>query len=189
MKTGNITAGMRRLANLLDKISQRSGEAVSWLTLLMVTVTCLVVLLRYVFDLGWIWLQESVTWMHAMVFMIGAAFTMQREDHVRVDILYRGMSNRKQAWVNLLGTIFLLCPTTLLILFSGLGYVHDSWNYKEVSQEAGGLQALYILKAVIPLAATLLTLQGLSLALRSVLVLMGVSPDPNPGGAAERAKP
>ena len=167
---------MQRLANLLDRISQRSGEAISWLTLLMVTMTCLVVLLRYVFDLGWIWLQESVTWMHAMVFMIGAAFTMQREDHVRVDILYRSMNITKQAWVNLLGTIFLLFPTTLLILFSSLGYVHDSWNYSEVSQEAGGLQALYILKAVIPLTATLLTLQGLSLALRSVLVLLGVKP-------------
>ena len=186
---GNFTAGMQRLATTLDKISQRSGEAISWLTLLMVTITCLVVLLRYVFDLGWIWLQESVTWMHAMVFMIGAAFTMQREDHVRVDILYRGMTLRKQAWVNLLGTLFLLFPTTLLILFSSLGYVHDSWNYREVSQEAGGLQALYILKAVIPLAASLLTLQGLSLALRSVLVLMGVTPGRVAAGTSQELKP
>ncbi len=189
MKIANITGGMLRLAKLLDTISQRSGEAISWLTLLMVIITCLVVLLRYVFDLGWIWLQESVTWMHAMVFMIGAAFTMQREDHVRVDILYRGMTIKKQAWVNLLGTLFLLFPTTLLILFSSLGYVHDSWGYKEVSQEAGGLQALYILKAVIPLAATLLTLQGLSLALRSVLVLMGITPSEESAGTSERVLP
>lgn len=180
---------MQRLASFLDKMSQRSGEAISWLTLFMVTVTCLVVLLRYVFDLGWIWLQESVTWMHAMVFMLGAAFTMQREEHVRVDILYRGMTIRKQAWVNLLGTVFLLFPTTLLILFSGLGYVHDSWNYKEVSQEAGGLQALYILKAVIPLAAALLTLQGLSLALRSLLILMGIEPESASTGTQERERP
>jgi TRAP-type mannitol/chloroaromatic compound transport system permease small subunit len=185
----NITSGMQGLANILDKISQRSGEAISWLTMLMVTITCLIVLLRYVFDQGWIWLQESVTWMHAMVFMIGGAFTMQREDHVRVDILYRGMTIKKQALVNLLGTIFLLFPTTLLILFSSLGYVHDSWNYREVSQEAGGLQALYILKGVIPLAATLLTLQGLSLALRSILVLMGITPRADTAAASEKVLP
>lgn len=180
---------MQRLAELIDELSRRSGEAISWLTLLMVTVTCLVVVLRYVFDLGWIWLQESVTWMHATVFMLGAAFTMQREDHVRVDILYRGMDARGQAWVNLLGTVFLLFPTTLLILFSGLGYVHNSWSYREVSQEAGGLQALYLLKALIPLAAALLTLQGLSLALRSLLVLMGLGPQEASSGASGEARP
>ena len=99
------------------------------------------------------------------------------------------MTIKKQALVNLLGTIFLLFPTTLLILFSSLGYVHDSWNYREVSQEAGGLQALYILKGVIPLAAILLTLQGLSLALRSVLVLMGITPQPDAARASEKVLP
>lgn len=185
----NLTTAMQGLANRLDRISQRSGEAISWLTLFMVIITCLVVVLRYIFDLGWIWLQESVTWMHAMVFMIGAAFTLQREDHVRVDIVYRGMTAKKQAWVNLLGTLFLLFPTTLLIFFSSLGYVQDSWGFGEVSQEAGGLQALYILKAVIPLASGLLTLQGLSLALRSVLILLGATSDPDPQGASDGARP
>ncbi|MCW8844233.1 MAG: TRAP transporter small permease subunit [Gammaproteobacteria bacterium] len=168
---------LQRLAGGLDKLSQRTGEAVSWLTLFMVIVTCIVVILRYVFDLGWIWLQESVTWMHATVFMVGAAYTLQREDHVRVDILYRGMSARKQAWVNLLGTVFLLLPTTLLILFSSLVYVSSSWQYQEVSQEAGGLPALYLLKAVMPLGAALLSLQGFALGLRSLLVLLGLPAD------------
>jgi TRAP-type mannitol/chloroaromatic compound transport system permease small subunit len=169
------------LARRLDNLSRLTGEAVSWLTLFMVLVTCVVVVLRYIFDLGWIWLQESVTWMHAMVFMIGAAYTLQREEHVRVDILFRGMSPRGQAWVNLLGTLFLLLPTTLLILYSSVGYVISSWHYQEVSQEAGGLQALYLLKAVIPLAATLLTLQGLALGIRSGLTLMGLPGESDSG--------
>ena len=162
------------LAGGLDRLSQGTGKAVSWLTLFMVIVTCIVVVLRYVFDLGWIWLQESVTWMHSMVFMIGAAYTLQREDHVRVDIRYRNMSVRKQAWVNVLGTLFLLLPTTLLIFFSSLEYVGSSWRYQEVSQEAGGLPALFLLKAMIPLGAMLLSLQGLALGLRSLLLLLGL---------------
>ena len=178
MRAQTANLKLQRIASGLDWLSQRTGEAVSWLTLLMVIVTCIVVVLRYVFDLGWIWLQESVTWMHAAVFMIGAAYTLQREDHVRVDILYRGMTTRKQAWVNLLGTLFLLLPTTLLILFSSLVYVTSSWHYQEVSQEAGGLPALYLLKAVMPLGAALLSLQGLALGLRSVLVLLGLPADP-----------
>jgi len=175
---------LQRLAGGLDRLSQRTGEAVSWLTLFMVIVTCIVVVLRYVFDLGWIWLQESVTWMHATVFMIGAAYTLQREDHVRVDILYRGMTARKQAWVNLLGTLFLLLPTTLLILFSSVVYVSSSWQYQEVSQEAGGLPALYMLKAMMPLGAALLSLQGLALGLRSLLVLLGLPADSHTARAA-----
>jgi len=172
-----LTLRMQRVADALDRISVHTGQAISWLTLLMVIVTCIVVVLRYVFDMGWIWLQESVTWMHAMVFMIGAAYTLQREDHVRVDILYRGMTSKQQAWVNLLGTLFLLFPTTLLILFSSLSYVSASWQYQEVSQEAGGLHGLYILKAVIPVAAAMLSLQGLALGLRSGLVLLGLPAD------------
>ena len=185
MTSSAVNLVLRRLADGLDRLSQVTGEAVSWLTLFMVIVTCIVVVLRYVFDLGWIWLQESVTWMHSTVFMIGAAYTLQREEHVRVDILYRNMSVHKQAWVNLLGTLFLLLPTTLLILFSSLEYVSSSWRYQEVSQEAGGLPALYLLKAMIPLAASLLSLQGLALGLRSLLVLLGLPGIPRAAGAPE----
>jgi TRAP-type mannitol/chloroaromatic compound transport system permease small subunit len=176
---------LRRIADGLDRLSQATGQAVSWLTLCMVIVTCVVVVLRYVFDLGWIWLQESVTWMHSTVFMIGAAYTLQREEHVRVDILYRNMTARKQAWVNLLGTLFLLLPTTLLIFFSSLEYVSASWRYQEVSQEAGGLPALYLLKFLIPLGAALLSAQGLALGLRSLLVLLGLPPSPHAARVAE----
>ena len=91
------------MSKFLDAVSIKVGHGVSWLTLLMVLVTFVIVVMRYVFDTGLIWLQESLTWMHAAVFMLGAAYTLQQEEHVRVDIFYREMSDRRRAWVNLLG--------------------------------------------------------------------------------------
>ena len=95
---------------LLDRISSATGRAVSWLTLLMVVGTFVIVLLRYALDSGVVWLQEAVTWMHAMVFMLGAAYTLQRDEHVRVDIFYREMNRQKQALVNLFGIVLFVVP-------------------------------------------------------------------------------
>ncbi|SVC15426.1 uncharacterized protein METZ01_LOCUS268280, partial [marine metagenome] len=77
-----------------------TGQAAAWLTLVMVLATFIIVILRYAFDIGAIWLQESVIWMHGMVFMLGAAYTLQREEHVRVDVFYCKMSQKHQAVVN-----------------------------------------------------------------------------------------
>jgi TRAP-type mannitol/chloroaromatic compound transport system permease small subunit len=176
------------LVSALDRFSRLTGQAVSWLTLAMVLVSCTVVLMRYVFDFGWIWVQESVTWMHAMVFMIGASYTLEREDHVRVDIFFRKMSPRNQALVNIVGVLVLLLPTAMLILWSSSDYVMAAWRVKETSQEAGGLPALYLLKAVMPLAAILLAMQGVSLLLRNVLVLAGVVDDHGSAGGSNRGE-
>jgi TRAP-type mannitol/chloroaromatic compound transport system permease small subunit len=96
--------------SLLDRISSITGKAAAWLTLFMVIVTFVVVIMRYVFDAGLIWVQESVVWMHAVVFMLGAAYTLRAEEHVRVDIFYRTMSERRRAWVDLIGVIVFLLP-------------------------------------------------------------------------------
>ncbi len=115
------------------------GQGASWLILLMVLVTFVVVLLRYGFNLGWVWLQESVTYLHAAVFMLAAAWTWQDDGHVRVDIFYRGRSPRRQAWVNLLGTLLFLVPVCIYLLVIGWDYVAASWSLKEGSRQAGGL--------------------------------------------------
>ena len=86
---------------LLDRLSRITGTVTAWLTLAMVVVTTIIVILRFVFDAGFIWLQESVTWMHAAVFMLGASYTLLHEEHVRVDIFYRSMSARRRAWVDI----------------------------------------------------------------------------------------
>lgn len=162
---------MQRLISLIDRLSLVTGRAISWLTLGMVVVTFVIVVLRYVFDLGWIWLQESVTWMHALTFMIAAAYTLNKDEHVRVDIFYRQMSPYRQHLVDLIGTIVLLLPVSAFLLLSSLEYVAMSWQIGETSREAGGLPALYLLKTVIPVTASLLALQGIALALKSLLAL------------------
>ena len=166
--------GLLRFIEVLDRISRSAGRAVAWLTLLMVLVTFFVVLLRHMFDLGSIAMQESVTYMHAAVFMIGASYTLQRDGHVRVDIFYQGMSQRGRAWVNLLGTLILLIPVCAFILWSSWQYVFDAWSVAEGSPEAGGLPAVWVLKTLILLLPLLLLLQGLSWLLRNGLFLAGV---------------
>lgn len=139
----------------------------SWLTLLMVAITFVVVVLRYGFGMGWIALQESVLWMHGLALMLGSAYTLRHEAHVRVDVFYRLFDTRTRALVDLLGTLLLLFPVCAFILWSSWGYVADSWALGESSREAGGLPALYLLKTVIPLAAVLLAIEGITMVHRS----------------------
>ncbi|MCU7795641.1 MAG: TRAP transporter small permease subunit [Candidatus Thiodiazotropha sp. (ex Myrtea spinifera)] len=166
---------LERLAGFFEAINEWLGRTVSWLSLLMVLVSVSVVILRYVFDLGWIWLQESVTFMHAALFLVGAAYTLKHEGHVRVDIFYRGFSPRAQAWVDLLGSLLLLLPVCLFIFVISWDYVAQSWSLHEGSREAGGLEGVFLLKSLILMMAGLLVLQGLAIAIRCLLQLMGLS--------------
>ena len=130
---------MLRVRETLERFSELTGSAVAWLTILMVLGTFVIVVLRYGFDLGWIAMQESITWMHAAVFMLGTAYTLKRDEHVRVDIFYRGMSVRYRAAVNLAGTAVFLLPMTVFLAISSWDYVWTSWAIREASREAGGL--------------------------------------------------
>ncbi|MEJ2467115.1 MAG: TRAP transporter small permease subunit [Candidatus Thiodiazotropha sp.] len=165
------------VADLFDGINEVLGSAVSWLSLLMVLVTFIIVVLRYAFDLGWIWLQESVTFMHAALFLIGAAYTLKHEGHVRVDIFYRKFTPRTRAWVDLGGALFLLLPVCLFIFSVSWGYVVQSWELNEGSREAGGLDGVYLLKSLMLVMAGLLVLQGLSQAMRRLISLLQGVPE------------
>jgi TRAP-type mannitol/chloroaromatic compound transport system permease small subunit len=136
----------------------------------MVVVTFVVVVLRYVFDIGFIWLQESVIWMHAAVFMLGAAYTLREEDHVRVDVFYRDMSERRQAWVDLVGVLVFLLPLCVFLAWNSFDFVLQSWRIGESSREPGGLPFPFLpmLKTVVLLMPITVALQGLSLFLRSL---------------------
>ena len=160
---------LETLADRLDSIAEFTGRAVSWLTLAMVLVTLAVVILRYLFDIGSIALQESVTYLHAVVFMLGAAYTLRHDEHVRVDIFYQQRTTRARAWINLVSTVLLLIPVCVFIFVSSLDYVTAAWSIREGSREAGGLDGVYLLKTIIPLMAALLLLQGCAVALRSLL--------------------
>ncbi len=162
---------MEKIAQFIDQLNDWTGRLTAWLTLMMVAVTFAVVVLRYLFDLGSIALQESITFMHAMVFMLGAAYTLRHEGHVRVDIIYSRLNERRRAWVDLFGVLFLLLPVTLFISWVSWEYVSSSWALLEGSREAGGLPGVFLLKSLIPLMALLLLLQGLAMGLRALCVL------------------
>ncbi len=156
--------------DVLERINVIIGRGVAWLTLVMVLTTFIIVVMRYLFDSGWIWLQESITWMHAAVFMLAAAYTLAREEHVRVDIFYRRFSVRGQALVDAAGTIFLLIPVAVFIIIVSWDYVMISWEILETSREAGGLIYPFpsILKSLIPLMSLMLLLQGVVLLSRAM---------------------
>jgi TRAP-type mannitol/chloroaromatic compound transport system permease small subunit len=146
------------------KIIAGIGRSVAWLTLVMVLLTFVVVILRYGFNQGWIWLQESVTYLHAAVFMVAAAWAFQTDDHVRVDIFYRDSSSRHKDVVDLAGTLLLLVPFSLFLLAIGWNYVAASWATMEASREAGGLPLVFLLKSLILVLPALLLLQAWSTA-------------------------
>jgi len=167
---------LQALADSLDRVAEKTGRIIAWLTLAMVLTTVSIVILRYLFNSGSIALQESVTYLHATVFMLGAAYTLKHDAHVRVDIVYQKLAPRARAWVDLLGTLLLLLPVCLFILYSSMGYVSAAWSILEGSREAGGLDGVYLLKTAIPVMAVLLLLQGCSMLLRNLLVITGQPP-------------
>ena len=151
----------------IDALIEISGRAVSWLSLGMVVITCTVVVLRYGFDTGAIALQESVAYMHALVFMIGLSYALKHDRHVRVDLLFSRLSERNRQRINLIGHLGLLLPICLVITMESFDYVMRSWAISEGSPEAGGIPGVYLLKTLIPLSALLLSMQAVSEVLRA----------------------
>ena len=132
------------------------GKSVAWLTVVMVLLAFAIVVLRYGFNLGWIWLQESVTYLHVTVFTVVTAWALQQDGHVRVDIFYARMSDKKRALVDLVGTLIFLIPFCIFILVTALPYVSNSWKLLETSREAGGLPMVFLLKTLILVMPALL---------------------------------
>lgn len=167
---------MHRLIHWLDAITETTGRLIAWLTYAMLILMVLVVILRYGFKLSFTALSEGASYLFALLFMLGAAYTLKHDDHVRVDIFYRRLSPRGQAWVNLLGTLFLLFPVMTLIFWLSTDYVLASWALREGSREPGGLPGVYLLKTLLWVMPTCMILQGLAEILRAILVLRGALP-------------
>ncbi len=163
------------LAGVIDRLNEKIGRAAAWAAIAMVLVQFLVVVMRYIFGIGSIMLQESVIYLHASLFMIGAAYTLLHDGHVRVDILYREASEKRKALVDLLGVILFLIPVFILIWWGTWPYVVNSWKVFEGSKETSGIQAVFLLKTIILVFSALMILQGVSMGLRSFLVLVGFS--------------
>ncbi|NCP63358.1 MAG: TRAP transporter small permease subunit [Paraglaciecola sp.] len=153
----------------IDLVHFRLCQLVSWFTLAMVLLTFLIVVLRYGFNIGWIAMQESVMYLHVMVFMLGAAHTLRANEHVRVDIFYRRFSPHAQAKVDIFGTLLLLMPVNFFVLWMSWDFVYQAWTIFESSPEAGGLPLVFALKTLILVFALTMNLQGFAELLRLMI--------------------
>ncbi len=164
-----------RLSPIIEKLVSASAQAVMWLLLAMALIQFGIVVLRYVFGINYIFMQESITYMHGAVFLLAAGYALLTDDHVRVDIFYREAPAKRKALIDLLGTYLLLFPVCLLLLWTASPYVANSWAVGESSAEASGIAGVFILKSFIPAFAVLLAMAGFNIAARAGDVLRGRS--------------
>jgi len=167
---------MEKLSLLIDGLSNRLGQLFSWLTLGMVIVMATIVVLRYVFQIGSIALQESVIYINALIFTFGVGYTLKEQGHVRVDIFYSRLSSRQRAWIDLCGTLLLLVPSAVFIIWVSWDYVSISWQIREGSAESSGLPYVYLIKSAILILPGLLLLQGIAEILKAVVTIRRRAP-------------
>ena len=160
------------ISRAIDRINTLVGYLCGIFAFTMVLVVFTVVVMRYGFSIGFIWMQEVYVWLHSFIFMLGSGFTYLANEHVRIDVFYRDASNKYKATVDLLGNIFLLAPFLYIIWKYSYPFVYRSFLMNEVSREAGGMPSLFILKSAILWFCIVLFLQLISNVSKSILVLL-----------------
>lgn len=159
------------VAGFLDRWVGRLGRATSWLTLLLVLLVAGDVLFRYVWHIGSVAEQEFEWHVLAVIALIGASYTLQQGEHVRVDIFYQRYSVRVKRWMDIILPAFVVVPTMLFIAWQSLDFVSMSWEFSEASPDPGGLPARYLIKAVVPLGFFLVAVQGIAMTLYGITQL------------------
>ena len=167
---------MNRIADTIDSLTSCIGRSVAWLALVIVLLQFSLVVARYLVGLGSIWLTESVVYGHAALFLLASAWTLRGGGHVRVDVFYADASPRARALIDLIGTLLLLLPFAVALLWLSMPFAARSWAIFERSQETSGLPLVFVLKTLIPVFAGLMALQGVAQAIRSVAVLRNETP-------------
>lgn len=157
----------------IDKLNTRIGTTVAWFALAMVLVQFLVVVMRYVFGVGSLMMQESIIYLHGTMFMLGSAYTLLNNGHVRVDVFYREADPRWKAKVDFAGHVFFLIPVCTLIFIYSWAYVLGSWASLEGSRETSGIPGVFVLKTVVLVFCALMILQGLAQGLKALMLLTG----------------
>lgn len=164
---------LRPIGNWIDRFTECSGRAVAWLSLVLALVVCALVIARYAFRISLPAMQEAALYLHATLFMVGAAFTLKSDGHVRVDIFYRRWSPQTRAWVDCIGTLVFLLPVCVLLLMTSWDYVAASWSVRETSSDPGGLPWVWLLKTLLLILPVMLILQGAAELLRRLPVALG----------------
>lgn len=178
-------SGLIAVCRGIERVNGAIGKAAAWMVLFMVLVQFALVLMRYVFGAGSLFMQESIIYAHAIVFMMASAWTLANDGHVRVDIFYSTASPRRKAAVDLFGVVFFLLPMCWLLWWVGYPYVARSWSVLEGSRETSGIPAIFLLKTVILVFVVTLALQGIALAVRSAVTIF--RPDAQTGDDRHQA--
>ena len=174
-----MVSALTRFVRIADGINEYVGRIVSWLTVFMVLMVTIIVIMRYVFSIGYIWMQESYVWAHGIVFMLGAGYTLLHEGHVRIDVFYRTASSTYKSIVDIVGCTVFVLPICWIIFDKSIVYISRSFNVLESSAEAGGMPFLFILKGMLWGLAILMALQAISMIARNLLSLAGHEVEPD----------
>ena len=164
---------MQRAIRFIDALNYRIGRTVMWLAVVIALIQFATVILRYVFAIGFIPVQESIWYLNAILFMTGAGFALYADAHVRIDVIYRQARPRTKAVVDLLGGLFLLLPVCIALIWLSFSYVLSSWRIFEKSTEVSGLPLIFALKTFIWVFAVLVGLQGIAMIGRAFLAIKG----------------
>lgn len=163
---------LQAYCRFVDRINYLISRIASWLTLIIIMIIMVDVIMRYVFNTGYVFIQEIQWHIFALIIMLGSGYTLLKDEHIRVDIFYQKLSLKSQAWINFLGVIFLLIPTCILIIYASYPFVMNSYEFSEGSPNPGGIPYRFLLKAMIPLGFLLVLLQGISNAIKSAYCIL-----------------
>ena len=166
---------IEKITKKIDLINSKIGNLISWLTLGCVINCFVVVILRYVFSVGFPWMQELYVWQHSIIFLGGAGFTFLHNSHVNVDIIYSKFRLKTKCYVDIFGTLFFLFPWIIIIAYSSSSFIKSSWRIYEPSSQTNGMPGLFLLKSMIWFFCSIIFLQGLSLIGKRVLALFNFS--------------
>ena len=169
---------LKKICHVIDSVNLMVGKLTSWVTLAIVLVVFMDVVMRYAFNMSFVFTQELEWHLFAFIFLIGAGYTLFKDGHVRVDIIYQNLSDKGKAWVNLLGVIFFLIPGTFMIIETSGFFAYKSFMVLEGSPDPGGIPYRFIIKSCIPVGISLVLLQGISMGIKSFLTIMNVEYEP-----------
>jgi TRAP-type mannitol/chloroaromatic compound transport system permease small subunit len=167
---------IKRFCHVIDRLNEWVGRGVAWVTTGLVLVVFVDVVMRYMFNTSYVFTQELEWQIFAFIFLMGAGYTLLHDGHVRVDIIYQRLGPKGQAWINLLGVFLFMLPGCLMVIITSWKFTYNSWAIMEGSPDPGGIPYRFLIKGTITVGFILLSLQGLSMGLHSLLQLIGLEP-------------
>ena len=164
-----------KLSSVIDQFTEWTGKVISCLVIILVLLVGYDVSMRYLFQSGSIGIQELEWHLFSIIFLIGAAYTLKHDEHVRLDVLYRSnfLSDKHRALIDAFGSLFILLPFCILIVISAWPFISQAYIYNEASPDPGGLPARWLIKSMIPLGFMLLILQGIAESIKKIVFALG----------------